>query len=213
MGLLTPNWEQSRPTWEETRSMCSSVQLTSVRLDSEAFESVLSRLRESHSNGGAYLAVFQVADDPTFDWFASRNRLLEDSILSEILSRPEIGASLSELEIPQKRGKNDQTSASCPVGDANGFKMESSFLFDGHLAHRLFYGGAYWQQHGDGQSEKQMAIDFCRAAFDLRFSEMLYYISYEAWTSWFSGIAWDLTAILFDQRTRNLWVLAVTDTD
>lgn len=208
-----PNWEQSRPTWQETRSMSSSVQLAPVRLDSEAFESVLSRLRESHSNGGAYLAAFQVADNPTFDWFASRNRLLEDSILSTILSRPEIRASLPALGIPEKREKSDQTSESCPVGDANGFKMESPFLFDGHLAHWLFYGGAYWQQRGDGRSEKQMAIDFCKAAFDLRFSEMLYYISYEAWTSWFNGIAWDLTAILFDQRKRNLWILAATDTD
>jgi len=164
------------------------------------------------SEGGAYLVSFQVSPDDAFDWFASRNRLLEDSILRSILSRREVRESLPELEIPAE-SENGHTVSSCPIGDANGFKMQSPFLIDGHLAEVLYSGGAYWQKRGDGRPEKQMALDFCEAAFGLRFSEMLYYINYDAGTPWFHGIAWDSTATLVDRRLRNLWMIAITDTD
>jgi len=44
-------------------------------------------------------------------------------------------------------------------------------------------------------------------------SEMCIRDSYDTWTRWFHGIAWDWTSVLFDRRFRNLWILAVTDTD
>jgi hypothetical protein len=192
--------------------MCHRVQLTPVPLTSAIFGHVLSRLRESHSNGGVFLTVFHVSANDTFDWFASRNRLLENGILASILSRLEVRQALPDLMIPAD-SENSATAPSCPTGDVNGFKMEAPFLIDGHLVHSLYSGGAYWKQSGDGRAEKQMALDFCEGAFGLRFSEMLYYISHEAWTDWFHGIAWDSTAVLFDRRLRNLWILVVTDTD
>ena len=212
MACLEPNWQQSRPTWDEVQEMCRRVQLTPMRLAAAIFDQVLSRLRESHSNGGAFLTAFHVSTNDVFDWFASRNRLLEHGILGSILSRSEIRQGLPELMIPAE-WENNASAPACPAADASGFKMESPFHFDGHLAQTLYSGGAYGQQRGDGRAEKQMALDFCESAFGLRFSEMLHYVNYEAWTDWFHGIAWDSTAVLFDRRQRNLWILAITDTD
>lgn len=92
----------------------------------------------------------------------------------------------------------------CPTADANGFKMENSFMFDGHLAESLHSGGAYGQERDDGRTAKRLALDFCEVAFGLRFAEVLYYAGHTAWTRWFFGIAWDWTAVLVDRRLRNL---------
>jgi hypothetical protein len=49
----------------------------------------------------------------------------------------------------------------------------------------------------------------------MRFSEVLYFQSHNAWTPWFGAIsiALDWTAVLIDRRLRKLWILAVTDED
>jgi hypothetical protein len=212
MGCLTPDWQQPKPDWEEARSMCRRVQLTPVTLAAPIFGDVLIRLRESHRKGGALLSAFQISPDAGFDWFASRNRLLEQDILASLLWRSEIRQALPELMIPIS-SEQDAAFQSCVAGDGNGFKMESPFLFDGHLAQSLHTGGAYWKQQGDGKAERQLALSFCEAAFNSRFAEVLSYVSYDMWTRWFHGIAWDWTSVLFDLRLRNLWILAVTDTD
>jgi hypothetical protein len=154
MGCLTPDWQQPRPTWEETRTMCRRVQLTPLSLTSAVLNEVVTRLRESHSNGGALLSAFQISPDDAFDWFASRNRLLEHGILQSILSRPEIREGLPELMIPAEPD-HAAIAPSCPIGDANGFKMNSPFLFDGLLADYLYSGGAYWQSKGNGNQKNK----------------------------------------------------------
>ena len=191
--------------------MCQRVPLTPVQLTSGIFNDVLASLRESHSNGGAVLAAFRISSDDCFDWYASRNRLLEDSILVSLLSRPEVRLALPELMIPSEADLIVNPPP-CPIG-AQVFSMESPFLFDGRLAQCLHSGGAYWHKRGDGKEEKQLALRFCEAAFDLRFSEIQFYVSYNAWTRWFYNVAWDWTSILFDRNLRTLWILAVTDTD
>jgi hypothetical protein len=92
-------------------------------------------------------------------------------------------------------------------------RLINSFLFDGGLAAKLYYGGAYTRPEGDGRAEKETSLAFCDALFGLRFSEVSLYSTDTAWTPWFAGIAWDWTALLFDRRTRTLSVLALTDTD
>jgi len=61
--------------------MCGRIELASIRERDERVEQVLERLRMTHSNGGAFLAVVSVGTDGVFNWFASRNRLLENEIL------------------------------------------------------------------------------------------------------------------------------------
>jgi hypothetical protein len=101
-----------------------------------------------------------------------------------------------------------------PEYDGN-FRLTSSFLFDGELAQKLYYGGAYTSASakGDGRAEKENSLAFCEALFGLRLSEVGYYSTHNGWTPWFGNIGLDWTAILFDRRTRALSILAVTDTD
>ena len=91
--------------------------------------------------------------------------------------------------------------------------MSNQFLFDGALTQALYQGGAYHKAQGDGREEKTFSLEVCDAMFGLRFGEVSYYVTYDAWTPWFGGIAWDLIAVLFDRRVRKIWVTAITDTD
>lgn len=212
MELLEPDWNQPRPEVNEVLRMCGQIELEEIELRSDAVTQVLQCLRESHSNGGAMLATMALGSERVLDWFASRNRLLEWDILPRILRREQIGACLAELKIGTRKDLIGE-SENCPISASDGFKMDNAFLFDGQLAARLHSGGAYSHPRGDGKVEKQLALNFCDALFQQRFSEVSLFTNYEAWTPWFHGIAWDWTAVVFDRRNRMLHILAVTDTD
>jgi hypothetical protein len=201
MELLNPDWSQARPSFLQVQEMCQRITLDPVQLPTEPFERVITSLRESHTNGGAYLAAFGVGSNPVFDWYASRNRLWEERLLVGLLSHPTICAQLPELLFTSHRPSE------------RGFSLFDQFLFDGTVAHALHYGGAYWDPRGDGQKEKALALELSRAMFGLRFAEINCFVNHEPWTPWFRGVAWDLTAVLFDRRARVLWILAITDTD
>jgi hypothetical protein len=174
-------------------------------LPSEPFAKFIEHLRKSHDTGGAYLAAFDVGPDPVFDWYASRNRLSEDGLLEGFVTRPVVRDALPELRIPVSIQPTD----ACNTG----FRMFDQFLLDGTLANVLYQGGAYHKSQGDGRTEKTVALEVCDAMFGLRYGEILCNPNYDAWTPWFKGIAWDLTIVVFDRRTRCIWLLAITDTD
>lgn len=193
--------------------MCKQVDLTIDEVRTESLTKVLESLRESHSNGGALFASFRVGESQIFDWFASRNRLAEFEILTSLLRREKVRDQLPELQISEVATSGVDSQA-CSISTAEGFKMDSSFLFDGHLAQALYAGGAYdSKSRPDGKQAKQLALAVCDDLFEQRFSEISFFNNYDAWTPWFHGIAWDWTAVLFDRRTRRLSLLAVTDTD
>ncbi|KAA6464581.1 hypothetical protein DYQ86_01005 [Acidobacteria bacterium AB60] len=210
---LEPNWNRAKPTREEAWKMCSEVALSLVRIQADPITQVLNRLRDSHSNGGAFLNAVLVGHSEVFDWFASRNRLLEFEILPRLLRRNEIRDSLPELRI-QADYVSDHETDGCSFASSGGFKFDNPFLLDGQLAQSLFAGGAYPPSTKiEGKTAKRLAMEFCEVIFDQRYEDVSLYSSYEAWTPWFAGIAWDWTAVLFDKRTRTLWILAVTDED
>jgi hypothetical protein len=212
MELLNPDWNQEKPTFDQSRAMCEQVHLELRSLSDPRVDVVLDRIRETHVNGGAFFASIHIGSNRDFDWFASRNRLLEFGILRQLLGRAEVRSGLPALEI-QASPSDDAASETCSLADDSGFQMTSSFLFDGQLAQVLYGGGAYTRGSGDGRIEKESSLAFCDAVFGLRFSEVSHFSSHGAWTPWFEGIAWDWTAILFDRRSRALSILAVTDTD
>jgi len=78
------------------------------------------------------------------------------------------------------------------------------FLLDGTLAHILYHGGAYHNAQGDGSVEKRFALEVCDAMFGVRYGEISSYTNYGQWIPWFKGIAWDLTLVVFDRRTRRI---------
>jgi hypothetical protein len=123
---------------------------------------------------------------------------------------------IMNLEIPgdelRRQGVGHDYEVGDPEYDGN-FRVTSSFLFDGELAEKLYYGGAYTSAEGDGRNEKENSLAFCEALFGLRLSEVWYCSSHRDWTPWFANIGMDWTAILFDRRFRALSILAVTDSD
>src|SRR5690242_1310001 len=100
MDLLKPEWDQPRPTLEAALAIQREVKLLSIPFRSESIDCVIDNLRESHANGGAHLACTLIESNRDFDWFASRNRLLEFDILPNILRREEVRQSIPELLIP-----------------------------------------------------------------------------------------------------------------
>ncbi|HWE86570.1 MAG TPA: hypothetical protein VG267_16620 [Terracidiphilus sp.] len=231
MELLNPDSNQGKPTFAQARTMCQQVPLEIKPLIDPRLDSVLNRIGETHANGGALFASFNVGPSKAFDWFASRDRLLEFGILRQILDRVEVSIALPALKIQPStpedpafvvRRLGDHAPETYEFGDDyefgdcdydGNFRARSSFLFDGQLAQVLYAGGAYTRATGDGRVEKENSLAFCEALFGLRFSEVSHFSSRSAWTPWFGGIAWDWTAILFDRRARTLSILAVTDTD
>jgi hypothetical protein len=201
MDLLEPNFEQPRPSVSDIRDMCSRIQISSVSFQNEALNKFLAQVRQSHSNGGAYLTVFELESDPVFDWFASRGRLAEDGLLDWLLLNSAIRSALPEVYMR------------APQRIESGLTCCDQFMLDGTLSRILYSGGAYSKIGGDGRNEKALALSVCEAMFGLRFGEVSCYFSDKSWTPWFKEIAWDVTAAVFDRRTRRLWILTVTDTD
>lgn len=168
MELLSPDWNQEKPTFEQAGVMCEQVPLESRPISEARVDTVLHRIRETHANGGAFFASWQVGSNKHFDWFASRNRLLEFGILRQLLARGEIRNGLPDLEIRPVLS-DDLMSENCSLGDGSGFQMTSSFLFDGQLAQVLYSGGAYTKSIGDGRIEKENSLAFCDAVFGSRY--------------------------------------------
>jgi len=193
--------------------MCGLVALEPVQQVEEQVDRALDRLRVTHSNGGAFLATVRVGSDDVFDWFASRNRLLENDILPLLLRRREFRTLLPEVKIPEDLPAIENHEA-CSIAASDGLSFDNPFLLDGQLGQRLFAGGAYAPESRiTGNDAMQLAAQYCQAAFGRRYEEVSLFSSYEAWTPWFAGIAWDWTSVLFDRLDRKMWVLAVTDTD
>jgi len=194
--------------------MCQQIPLKFRPLSDVRLTSVLQRIRETHANGGALFASFDVGSNEIFDWFASREQLPVFGVLRQILARPGVFLALPDLQIaPLKAdapelmtrrllelGPVDARVADYGItsdsevantGYAGEFQPVSSFLFDGELARRLYYGGAYTRPEGDGKTEKELSLAFCDALFGLRFAEVSIYSTDSAWTRWFYDIAWD----------------------
>lgn len=125
----------------------------------------------------------------------------DDRLLDWLVLHPTIKGSFPELRIPNS------------PREGNGFGMFDPFLLDGTFATLLYHGGAYTHATGDGQAAKELAVDVCKAMFGLRFGEIVCNMNYDTWTPWFKGIAWDMTAIVFDRGSRKLWMFGATDTD
>jgi hypothetical protein len=213
MDSLQPNWNQQKPSPQDALLVGSQVSLQPFQLESEAIGRVLERLRVNHSNGGAFIASVRVGSNEVFDWFASRNRLLEYDILPLLLRRDEIRSLLPSVAIPETLASNCEGQARS-VASSGGFSFDNPFLLDGQLAQRLFAGGAYPPESKmSGRAAMQLAAEFCEAVFGRRYEDVCLFSSYEPWTPWFRGIAWDWTSILFDKGERSLWILVVTDED
>jgi len=94
-----------------------------------------------------------------------------------------------------------------------GWSYLPSYRLDGFLAQLLKRGGAHDKFQGTGKEAKHMAAEFCEILFQERYEQVDVFVSGAAWSSWFKGIAWDTTVMIFDKTERMIWLLMVTDTD
>ena len=94
------------------------------------------------------------------------------------------------------------------------FSLNFPLLLEGQLAQLLYQGGAYGGgMRGAAPEAKKLAEGVRVSLFGDRYEEVLVYESDKPWCRWFCGVAWDSTTIVFDKRTRRIWLLCCTDTD
>ncbi len=213
MDLLSPDWNQLKPSREQAWTMCQHIPLAQVLINLEHFESALNRLRTSHSNGGVVFGAFQI---PHKEYSTGLRHEIDCSSSISCLASWLGERSKRLFQYYPSRNFRRQRSALRIVSSRMRMVLKCQIRFSlmANWPRNYIEVGAYSPSGvGDGREEKEAAMQFCNAMFGLRFSELLFYVSYRAWTPWFEGIAWDWTAVLFDRRFRYLWLLAVTDTD
>lgn len=200
--MLTPDWEQEPPSAEDVQQMWRELQIQPLPFQHPALDQLLEDLRATHLNGGAEFGRFQVSDHPVLHWFASRNKLEDINFFDQFLTVSAVINALPSLDI-----KN-------PLPSPLQLRPDSSaFTFDGELARTLVVGGAYEQFKGTAGEAKAIGVRFCDALFGDRYDEIQMYICNDAWSDWFSGVAWDITWFGIDKRNNQIWLLCVTDTD
>ena len=131
--------------------MCQQVALERRLLNEPRLDLVLNRLRETHANGGAHLASFCGGPSEKFDWFASRDRLLEFGILRQLLDRDEVSDGLPALQI-QKAKPDDPAFAVRRLKDVMSSEQLAELLNPEHSSSQLAHLGVD-QEYEIGETE------------------------------------------------------------
>ena len=184
----------------DVEKIVQTLPLRRVVLPAKPFSKFLTVFGERFSCGGSYLVAFEVGESKAFDHYVSSEKLAKAGLLDLLLTRPEITAALSKLNIPA-------------TGVQAGLSLQDAAALSETWTRWLLQGGAYSSGAGDGQMERALVFEVCDAMFGLHFQDVILWESFAAWTPWFQGIAWDMTNVLFDLRRRRFWIFVVTDTD
>jgi len=199
MDYRNIDWQTDRPDLvaiarDWNRTIISPVHPIDPRLTA-----VVDVLNATHVNGGAQLAQFAIDAAPAIAWALSRNRLSEFDLLHRFFSHANVTATLPAV---------------CSPGpEIASFQMESTFTAYGRLASWISSGGAYEKSRASDEEAINLAGDFMRAAFGMRFSEAFTWVNWKPWTDWFQDVAWDGSFVWFDTRKGVVTVLLITDTD
>lgn len=199
MDFRDIDWHSDRPDYVAVASDWDRTIITPLAHTDPRLSAVVEALAATHVNGGAQLAQFEISAAPAVRWALSRNRWNEFDLLGRFFRDPSVVAML-----PAVADVNQEVRA---------FQMEGSFTVLGRLADTMLRGGAYKSFPGPDDQALELAINFVRAACDMRLSETSTWVNWKPWTSWFLDIAWDGTFLWFDTRRGIATVLMVTDTD
>jgi hypothetical protein len=174
-----------------------------VPYSDERLQDLVMALRETHMNGGAKLACFEVQYDGPTPWhWTTTSDGAPDVDLSAFFASSELALALPELHTSEGLLRDPAWAWTGP------------FILDGQLTEILVNGGAHYRFKGPPKDAKRLAEGFCDAIFGERYHDVnrtLY--SGEAWSPWFSGVAWDSSWVIVDDGTQRIWLLCVTDTD
>lgn len=208
--MLKIDWAAPKPDPQEWQTkLVGELQITRRAVDPPAVAAVVDEINRTHVNGGALFAHFDLAPHPVLDWYGSRNRLEEIDFVDQFVRLSTMAAVWPEMLSEHKIQQRIVTEKAWP----NILQWQTPFALDGELANLIYQGGAYERSRLTPGDAKRLAGAFCAALFGERYDEVWVCRSPNPWTSWFYGIAWDITYFGFDKRERAAWFLCVTDTD
>ncbi|MHA4847825.1 hypothetical protein ACX0G7_26905 [Flavitalea antarctica] len=193
-------WDQVRPADKDLLTLWDDITITSVETFSQAAETFMQNIKDTHTNGGGLLHRFKLSGNLNFAWFASRNRLDEIGFSENLLGRPELKNYRDNLQIAL-------------VKPAVKVIRNASDIYDlpGQLARILGHGGAY--KNVSSEVAWKIATDFVKEEFQNRFDEILSISTYIRSADWFYDISWDFSVMLFDKRKSEITFIDITDTD
>ena len=211
MGMLEPDREDESPPYADLRRFWGEVRFEPVEVSGSAIDQCLEALRQTRALGGVRLGCFHVPEHEVFDWFASRNLLVdveggdELGFARHFFSSSAVRSLFSEVETVEP--PEDDMLDFPPA-----FEWGSPFTFEGEIAGRIFQGGAYASFRGPPAGAIATARRFREAIYGERYTDVRPYTSYDRWHEWFHYVEHS-TWLLIDKRYRSIWLLCITDSD
>ena len=198
------DWDAERPSLQDAMDSARRLRFRHRPDIGDGCSALLERLHETHVNGGALLAQFDVEDDVTSGWFASRNRFDELGFFEAFIRSVELREALPKLF---------EGSSHHVKPPSFGEVFAGPFLVDGWLAGVLVAGGAYERFRGSEAEARDVAAMAANEIIQGRYADFVIYRCWEPWSPWFFDIAWDFTGLAIDLHNKRITLLAITDTD
>ena len=198
------DWDAPRPSLREALDAAQRLRFRHRPVLGAACQALVEDLRATHSNGGALLATFDVEDDATSRWFASRNRFDELGFFAALLRSTELRAAAPPLFEDVSDRLPEATFEEIFAGP---------YLVDGWLAGILVAGGAYERFRGSPQEARDVARTAADEVMEGRYEDFVIYRTSDRWSPWFFDVAWDTTGMAIDLAKKRVTVLTITDTD
>ncbi len=211
MGMLEPDWESVSPPGADLRRIWGEVRFEPVDVSGSAIDRCMEALHQTRTYGGVRIGCFHVPEHRVFDWFVSRNSLVDVDGGDYLgFARHFFSSSAVRSLFPEPG------TAELPEDDMldfpPAFQWGSPFTFEGEIAGRIFQGGAYKSFQGPPTRAISTARRFREAIYGDRYTDVRPYTSFDRWHEWFHHVE-HFTWLLIDKRYRSIWLICITDTD
>ena len=171
-----------------------------------ALAALLDALRATRLNGAAVAGRVRAVGVSEPDlWFRTGSVVDADTSVRDLLTSGAVREVLPDLLVPEP----------WPLAAPPRFAREpgDALSLDGTLASILVAGGAYGRFPGSAAEAKRLASAAVHDLVEDRYEDVALYVSWEAWSPYFRGVAWDATFLVVDRRDLAVTVLATTDAD
>lgn len=209
---------------EEYVLLSEKISYKELEVENPEILEVVTKLDDVADNGEAILKRFKIRDNEgVFDYIKSmpnssmygfiRNSL-PDFLTSKEINRVIDGLNTEEgFSFSYWRGENKEESK---IDWSKDYWYHPVFI-DGYIAYLLIRGGAYTtdKYKGHYSEAKDLGKQFDQEIIDGNYEEFTAWrIQETQWSDWFQGVPhWDDTLILFDKKSKEIWLLMFTSTD